>query len=338
MATEPIWQVDLNDHVGVMEWSPDSTRIAAGSLAGDSLIVDASNGETIAKLAHHDLGVLAAAWSADGSRLAVGGQDGILRITDAAGVEVATLEPGGWISSLAWSHSSGLLAAGCGRSLVLVDRNGTLVRRYPPAPSTITCLAWSIDGTRVGIGAYGGISWYVPTEEADEPSRVFAWKGSVLSIVLSPNGRWVCAGSQDATVHLWRLWSGEDLSMAGYPAKIEHLAFHDDSGWMANSCQGALTVWTFAGKGPRGTSPAEGQVHDEAIADLAWQPGGDMLVTGSLDGRLALWGIPTAPGQEMRPLSIRDSGRGVARVAWSPDGGLLAIAHRDGGIGVRAGI
>jgi hypothetical protein len=60
-------------------------------------------------------------------------------------------------------------------------------------------------------------------------------------------GKWACGGAQDATVHIWRLWSGRDLSMIGYPTKIEHLGFRDDGRWLAVGCMGDLTVRDFRG-------------------------------------------------------------------------------------------
>ncbi len=331
----PTWHAVLDDHVSSLDWSPDGNRLVVGSLSGDALVLDTADGATTAKLAHHHLGVLCAAWSPDGTRLALGGQDGVLRLADPTGDEIAASDHDGWVTCLAWSPSSGLLAAGANRTLLIVRPDGTVLRRYPPAPSTITSLAWTPDGTRVGIGAYGGVRWYIPGNDTDGPAKSFAWKGSLLALVVAPNTKWACAGSQDATVHLWRLWSGSDLSMSGYAAKIEHLAFHHRSRWMANSCLAELTVWCFAGKGPAGTEPAHGEAHDQPIADLTWQPGGEILATGDTDGRLALWATPKHPGEDISPLDTSDAPGGIARTAWSPDGARLAVGRSNGTVEVR---
>lgn len=327
---ETRWRIELDDHVSALAWAPDGTRLVAGSLGGDVRLLDGRTGEPIAKLPHHPLGVLAVAWSADGTRLAVGGQDGLLRVSDGEGAEVATAEHDDWIAALAWSGESGLLAAAAGRDLLILDRTGAERRRYDPAPSTITSLAWSADGSRVGAGAYGGLRWHDPAKASTTPIRTFEWKGSLLSIVVAPNGRWACAGSQDNTVHLWKLWSGDDLSMSGYPAKIEHLAFTHDSRWMANACLGEINVWDFSGKGPAGTAPAQGEAHDRHIAALAWRPGGDLLATGGAEGRLALWPPPHRKGQALTPDRAHDGPVGIACLAWAPDGSALAIGRGDG--------
>jgi WD40 repeat protein len=329
----PRWTVALDDHVEALAWTGDGSRLVAGSLGGDAVVADAG-GAVVAKLATHPLGVLCAAWSPDGERLAVGGQDGVLRLADGVGEELAVHEHRGWVTCVGWSPDGTTLAGGIDRTLLLVDADGATQRVYEPAPSTITAVAWSPDGRRVGATAYGGLRWYKPTLQSTEPMRTWAWKGSLLSLAVQPGGRWACAGSQDATVHLWRLWSGKELSMGGYPAKIEHLAFRADGRWMANACLGELTVWDFSSS-PAGTVPAHGSAHDRHITALAWQPDGTLLATGAADGRLVLWPSPDSGATELMPVAVHDDEVGVARLAWTPDGRSLAVGRADGRVELR---
>jgi WD40 repeat protein len=329
MATR--WTVTLADHAGVVAPSPDGATIAVGSLGGDAAVVDTVTGELLAKLDHHPLGVLAAAWSRDGRCLAVGGQDGTLRLYRPDGTQVAVVPLEGWVASLAWSPG-GQLAVGAGKALTIVDAEGTVLRHYPDQPSTVTALAWSVDGSRVGVAAYGGIRWYDPgtRSDNDKPARFFAWKGSLLSLAVSPTGRWACGGAQDSTVHIWKLWSGNDLSMSGYPTKIEHLGFRHDGRWLAVGCLGDLTVWDFGGRGPSGTRPARGEGHDRHISSLAWEPGGNRVVTGGADGRVAVWPSPTRTGRALSPSMLHERSSPVASVAWAGTGGPLVVGYADG--------
>jgi WD40 repeat protein len=322
------WRVELDDHVEVVTVSPAGTGVVAGSLGGDALLLDAA-GDVAAKLAHHDLGVLTAAWRPDGGGFAVGGQDGRVRAYDASGVERWELAAGAWVTALAWSPDGDRLAAGAGRHLSLVDGEGRSTR-LPAEASTVTAAAWSVDGRRVGAAAYGGVSWYEPATAADGPVRRFEWKGSLLSLAVGPEGRWACAGAQDASIHIWRLWSGDDLEMSGYPAKVEHLAFEPSGRWMAASCLSELTVWDFGGKGPAGRGPAQGSAHDRHIAALAWSPDGALLATGGADGRVVLWPLPRRSGAELRPLTSVDGDAPVSALAWSADGGSLLVGRGDG--------
>ena len=220
-----------------------------------------------------------------------------------------------WATALAWSPDSPLLAIGAGRRLLIVDEDGAVLHDFDDQPSTVTAVAWSPDGTRVGAAAYGGVDWHDVVGPRSGRSRRFDWKGSLLALVLSPDGKWACAGAQDSTVHLWKLWSGRELSMDGYPSKIERLAFRDDSRWLAVACLGELTVWDFGGKGPAGTAPASSSGHDKHIEGLAWSPSGAYIATGGGDGRTIVWGAPTRAGQDLSPATAAESDVSTSRTS-----------------------
>lgn len=308
--------------------------LAAGSLAGDAVIVDGVDGALVAKLADHPFGVGRVAWSPDGTRLAIGGQDGIVRLYDRDATILGEHDAGlgGWVGALAWSPSGGCLAVGAGRALTLLEPDGGLVHRYPDEVSTVTAVAWSADSTRVGVAAYGGVRWYDPDKLPVAPAtRHFVWKGSLLSLVVSPDGKWAVGGAQDNSVHLWKLWSGDDMSMSGYPAKVEHVAFSANSRWLAVGNVGEVTVWDFSRKGPAGTAPAMGEGHTRHVECLAWRPDGAVLATGGGTDVL-LWPAPTKKGQRLQPLARLDGQAKPSALAWHPAGTRLAVARADGGV------
>lgn len=332
MISEPTWQVHLGDYAAALALSPDGRRVAAGSLAGDAVIIDVATGDAD-KLTDHPFGVSCASWSPDGTRLATAGHDGVIHLYDADAQSVGCVDVDGWVAALAWSPDSQVLAAAAKRALTLIDRDGQTVHRYGDVSSTITAVAWATNGKRVGVTSYGGITWYDPdTLPNDTPSRTHLWKGSLLSLAIAPNGRWACAGAQDASIHLWRLWSGDDLSMSGYPSKIEYLAFRHDSHWMASACLGEITFWDFSGRGPKGTRPASGEAHDRHITALTWQPAANVLASGCADGRIALWPSPRKPGQQLTPSATTVDGSGISALVWHPAGSSLVASRADGTI------
>lgn len=331
-ATPPAarWRTDLDDYVQVLEVHPDRQRLVAGSLSGEAVLVDTEDGRAT-PLERHDMGVLSAAWSPDGERLAVGGQDGLVRLYDPSGAGCGVVEAPGWVTALAWSPSAPMLAVGAGRHLLVVDRDGGPGHDFDGQTSTVTSVAWSVDGTRVGATAYGGVGWYDVVGPRAGRRRRFDWKGSLLSLAVSPDGRWACAGAQDATVQLWRLWSGGDLSMSGYPSKIERLVFRPDGHWLAVACLDELTVWDFGGRGPAGTAPASASGHDNHIEDLAWAPSGAAVVTGGGDGRVIVWTAPARAGEKLPLRTALESDAGVGRLRWADDDRLI-VGRADGGI------
>jgi WD40 repeat protein len=345
------WSVDLGDHAEVIVPNPGGELVAVGSLEGTALVVDVASGQVYAKLEDHPMGVLAAARSAGGDHLAVGGQDGKVHIYGRDGSSAATVALKGWVTSLAWSPQ-GLLAVGSGKDLTVVRADGTVVQQYPDQNSTVTAVAWSADGRRAGAAAYGGINWNEPSAErrggdggADDgsrdsggsggdPVRRLEWKGSLLALAVSPTGKWACGGAQDATVHIWRLWSGNELSMSGYPSKIEHLGFSDDGRWLAVGCLGELTMWDFDGSGPSGTMPSHGEAHERHISSLDWEPGGRRVATGGADGRVVEWPTPAGrrrkKGVELKPLATYEADTPVAGLAWVANAGPLIVGRADG--------
>jgi WD40 repeat protein len=52
----------------------------------------------------------------------------------------------------------------------------------------------------------------------------------MLYVALSPDGRYLCHGNQDATVHVWLTATGKELQMTGYPLKVAQLAATAESG------------------------------------------------------------------------------------------------------------
>ena len=331
-GTTPIaqWRVDVDDYVQVLEVCRDRGQAVVGSLGGDAALIDVDDGSATA-LERHEMGVLSAAWSSDGSRVAVGGQDGCVRIYDHTGTAQGAVEASAWVTALAWSPNAPMLAVGAGRHLLITDHDGALLHDFDDQPSTVTAVAWSADGSRVGATAYGGIGWHDVVGPRSGRRRRFDWKGSLLSLAMSPDGAWACAGAQDATVHLWRLWSGKDLSMSGYPSKIERIGFRHDSRWLAVACLGEITIWDFGGKGPAGTAPAAASGHDKHIEDLDWDPSGKSVATGGGDGRTIVWAAPTRAGQDLSPVTALESDEATSRLRWVSEDCLL-VGRADGGL------
>ena len=324
------WQVDLEDYLQVLEVYRDRGRAVVGSLGGDAALIDTHDGSAIA-LERHEMGVLSAAWSSDGSRVAVGGQDGCVRIYDCTGATRGVVATSSWVTALAWSSTASVLAIGAGRRLLITDRNGALLHDFDDQRSTVTAVAWSADGTRVGVAAYGGIGWHDVVGRRAGRRRRFDWQGSLLALAMSPDGAWACAGTQDATVHLWRLWSGRDLAMSGYPSKIERLRFRHDSRWLAVACLDELTIWDFGRKGPAGTAPAIASGHDNHIEDLAWDPSGRFVATGGGDGRTIVWATPTRAGEDLSPVTAIESDAATSRLRWIDEDSLL-VGRADGSL------
>ncbi len=319
------WTFEMSDHCSVVAWSPTCDAVAAGSMGGEAVLVDAASGRLRATVADHGLGVLDVAWSPDGALIASAGHDQRVVIARSDGTVVAQTAGTGQARTVAWSPDGRLLAAGIGRELVVVTTAGEPLLRVPGQPSTVTDVAWSADSRRVGVACYGGVRWFEPARDSAEPARVLAWKGSLLCLHVAPDSRHVASGNQDNSVHVWRLWSGRDMEMTGYPAKIDRLAWHPASRLLAVGGPGDVTVWDFGGSGPEGSTPRQIDAHEERIAAIAYAPDGTALATAAADGWLKVWGDGGSA-----PLAAWPAGSGVECFAWAPDSSALVAGTHDG--------
>ena len=326
--TAPRWRTRLNDFVTAVAWSPGGTFVAAASLSGEVIVLDA-DGNVVAKLPEHPLGALTLAWSPRTDQLAVGGQDGVLRIWQ-PGAENVTLALDSWVTAVAWSPNGAWLGAGAGRDLFIVTPDGVAREVFPEQPSTITALAWGSNSRRVGIACYGGPRWFEPARTTPQPARVFEWKGSLLTMAIAPSGKWLASGNQDHSVHVWRLWTGDDLEMSGYPTKVDAIAWDHRSRFLAVGGVGDVTVWDFAGKGPQGTRPRTLEGFAQKVNVVSFQRRGPLLAAGSADGLIALWD-PARATHAADVVALRAS---VSAIDWSPDDRHVLAGTADGDVAV----
>ncbi|GAA4736560.1 PD40 domain-containing protein [Modestobacter marinus] len=327
------WRTEVPESVAAVSWSADD-RVAVADLGGQVSLLDGRDGGTLDPGPVHEGGAFALAWQPGGDVLATGGADGRVGLVRTDRAEPGYVTVGGWVQALRWSPSGRHLAVAAGRDVVLLDAAGSVLARWVRQPSTVTDVVFSRDGSRVGCASYGGLRWFaVPAPGRSpslEPVRVLAWQGSLLLARVTPDGRWVASGNQDASVHVWRLWSGEDAEMAGYPEKVDALAFDRTSRWMANGGTTEVHLWDFSGKGPMGRAPRTLPGHDAQVSALAWQPTGDLLASAGRDGGLAVWAPSAAGPARHRPRTRLDAGARVTGLSWRPDGSRV-VAGTTGG-------
>lgn len=317
--------VRLDDHVPALEVDPTGTALAVGSLSGQAMVVEVAAGQAT-ELPRHGLGTLSVSWSRHGT-LATGGQDGAVRLWSPTAGPLGQVSGRGWCSQVTWSPDGDTLGAAVGTSVALVDADATGGQWHHDLASTVTAVVWSPDGRRLGAGCYGGVSWF--ERSVPEPVKQFPWKGSILSLAMHPGGKWLASGNQDASLHVWRLWSAQDLHMSGYEAKLALVAWDRSGEHLAVADQGEVTSWSFRGKGPAGTRPALIAGHDGSVTALAFRPSGSpLLATGDRGGTLRLW----SKLAQHRPDHQVELGAEVSALAWSPDGSFVAVGGADGSV------
>ncbi len=326
------WFAMVGDYAMAGGWSGGGETLVVGDAEGGVYAFDGESGERAwEQHGVHDGGVLSVAIHPKGSVFATAGQDGRVLLWDAAeGRVTRAIDVGsGWAENVAWSKDGQRLAASCSRQVRVYDVDGAEVWRSDDHPSTVSAIAWS--GPReLATACYGRVAFF--SADTGEAKQKLEWQGSLVSMVLSPDGGIVVCGSQDNSVHFWRRATGQDSEMWGYAAKPSALAFDHSGTLLATGGGEAVTVWVFRGKGPEGTRPGVLKFHEQPITTLAFSPGERRLASGGRDGAVVLWSLQR--NGKGRPIGAEDLGVSVAELYWRPDGGGLAALDARGGVTV----
>ena len=326
------WSAAVGDYAIAGGWSLRGEVLMVGDTAGGVYAFDGKSGATAwERRGVHEGGVLAVAIHPSGTAFATAGQDSRVLIWSAAEGQVSrAIDVGsGWVENVAWSPDGQWLAASCSRQVRAYGADGAEVWRSDDHPSTVSAIAWSSVG-ELATACYGRVTFFAaPTGELRQKLE---WQGSLVSMVLSPDGDIVACGSQDSSVHFWRRSTGEDSMMSGYPAKPSALAFDDTGTLLATGGGEAVTVWSFQGSGPEGTRPGVLEFHVQPVTTLSFAPGAMRLASGGRDGAVVVWSLQR--DGEGDPTGGAVVAGAVAELYWRPDRRALAALDARGGVTV----
>ncbi|MEP9377289.1 WD40 repeat domain-containing protein [Aquabacter sp. CN5-332] len=287
-------------------------------------------GETSQAVTLHDGVVLETA--GDGKRLLTAGDDGTVKQLLATG-EVRTLaeHKGRWIDHVALGPDDSF-AYSTGKTAYFMPAKGN-ERRSLDAPSTVGGLAFAPKGLRLGIAHYGGVTLWFPNALGVKPEG-FAWKGSHLGVVFSPDARFVITTMQEPALHGWRLADGNHMRMTGYPARVKSFAFTSDGKWLASSGSSEAILWPFQAKdGPMGKQPSMiAPSSTGRVTMVACHPKDPVVAVGYEDGMVLMVRIPDAAEILLRA----PDGAAVSCGAWRADGGAVAFGTAKGSGGLLA--
>jgi WD40 repeat protein len=327
-ALEPRASVAFDDYVVDCTWSPDANQLAVGGGEGKVALADVkSDSLALQVVGEHLLGTLAIGWQPHGRRFASAGQDGTVAIWDADAVrELVRFKPAvSAAQALQYSPNGELLAVAAGKVVSLWSPSGDKIHAFAPAASTAVALAFDKPGIDIGVALNGEIAVH-RIEKSRYETRRYKWPAPALTVNFSGNGRFLASGMADGTLHFWNRSTGKDSQMRGYDGKVQLVGWSDNSRYLASSAGNDVVLWDFSGRGPEGSRPIVLSGHTDRIDGFAWQPGGEHLVTGGRDWRLALW----RPSKVREAIDVQMTDSEITAVRWSPDGKRVAVGEKQG--------
>ncbi|MBL9007580.1 MAG: WD40 repeat domain-containing protein [Myxococcales bacterium] len=321
------FRFSVADYVTALKVSPDGRYCALGNGSGELFLIDAASGRVLWRELAHGHGLLSLSIAPDGLHIASCGQDASAKLWNASGELCAQL-PGGhsWVEQVAWSPTGDVLATASARRVRLWTAQGVPLRETDDLPSTVAGLAWHPDGSAVAAAGYGGV--YICPVEDRKAIRHLRWKGSLLSVAWSPNAQVLASCSQDCSVHFWRLNTGRDSEMSGYPMKPKALAWDATSTLLATSGHSTVTIWPFRGKGPEGSKPLQLSYHAALCTQLAFHPRTTWLASGGQDSAVVVWD----PGRSRIAQQVGYLDDEITALAWQPQTACLLAGDARGGV------
>jgi WD40 repeat protein len=256
--------------------------------------------------------------------LATSGHDGYARLFDASGREQGFVSGGAtWVDHVAWSPSGKHLATTSGRTARVWTRDAKPVFEIEPAATTIGAVAWNRVGTQLATAGYGGVR--LAETRRGSVVRELPWHASLTSLAWSPDDSVIACGTQECSVHFWRLPTGKDSEMSGFAAQPRALGWSRDGKLLATSGGPAPSLWSFEA-GPEGRRPTLLTAHQALCTVLSFHPTRPWLASGGDDAAVFTW----RPHDATAPFGTGRMDDTVTSLAWPPATHLLVASDASG--------
>jgi WD40 repeat protein len=320
-----------------LAFSPDGRILAVGDFWGTILLWDVATGEPIGvPLGSRDQldypnSINSVAFNRNGNMLVSGAADGFLSFWDPATAtpfaEPVRVSDYG-IENVAFSPDGRFLVASDIRNSVQIwdTETGELLNELPDAGSILAFGPWGSLATAWGGGGEIVI-WDITTGE--RKSSLAGHSENIFSLAFSPNGQTLASASNDHTIKLWNVYSGELLAapLVGHSNSVNAVAFSlDGQTLVSGGDDHSVILWNLDGI-PRLGQYMKG--HSGIPRSVAFSPNGLLVASGGTDNAVIVWDIAT--GRQFHEPLLGHTAT-VTSVEFSPDSMLLASGDEEGKI------
>jgi WD40 repeat protein len=233
--------------VEAAEISADGRYVVSGAKFGYAVMLWRAADGFLLWEKEHESEVECVMFSPDGKRIATGGEDFYLRIWDTeSGEEIAKVEHASGIDGINWSHDGQIIATGDEEgNLSLWDADSYRLLRKLNVGSTINSIQFTTDDQKILVGGniqrkdengnntmYDGFAKLLDASTLKTLKQYEGPEGSVKSVRMSNNEKYVATGDFDRKARLFDLETGELLHTFYEPEKIEAVAFSPDNAYL----------------------------------------------------------------------------------------------------------
>ena len=307
-----------------VQFSADDSMVIAAGSDGSCRIWDVASGDELAHIDAHPVDCFNASISPNGRVIATAGQDGLIKLWNfASRSELATLRGNtAAVRGLAFSTD--------GATLISAADDGS-VRFWPADPkrhrSSFAAhddgpwdIAFSPDGrTLLTAGDKDLKLW--DRQSLELKSTVRGHDEAVTAVACSPDGSRAATGSNDRTVRVWNLATGEAVFVSEtLRGQVHDIAWSPDGRFIAACAPGReVRLWDAS------TFKPAAEIVAEQPNRVAFSPDSATLAIACRNGSLHL--VSMASPAERTTIQVGEDG--LNECVFSADGALLAVCVDD---------
>jgi WD40 repeat protein/serine/threonine protein kinase len=319
--------------VHAVAFSPDGATLATGSDDQTVRLWDARSGQPIGVPLRHAGQIWGLRFTPNGQLLTWGLDDPVRLWRLAQNSSPSrTLHHPTLVVAVAYSPKESVVVTGTGGTPTSRSQlqRWDATNRQPigpaiPQPDGISSLTFSPDGRRIASGGAGfefGEARIWDAASGELVGAPFRHKNSVRAVCFTADGIGLLTASEDRTVRLWNVTTGEQIRVYPHEDYVTSVAATSDGKLLLTGSEDRLGLFWDVETGKVVGQPLR---HQGAVTAVALSPDGRMALTACVDHTAQFWDTNTR-----RPIGkpLRHS-EWVSSVSFSPDGLMAITASAD---------
>jgi WD40 repeat protein len=229
-----------------------------------------------------------------------------------------------WVQHLCWSRDGNYLAAAAGKVLKVFSRSGKELLYFEGHESSVAGLSWGPGG--LVSACFTAVRYFAfPFQQAP---KAFHWPISLVSVSISPDGKFIGAGTQDSAIHFWPIpyAEGTDFEMSGYKGKAQWLQWSTDAKMLVTNCWNTLVCWSFNNGAPTGQQPIQLEARNERITAIQVSKDSSYILAGDRNGVVDVYDYKVSP----RPVLSIPLHSEISCLQMTPDNASLLVGNKEG--------